>query len=157
MTTTGGTASLAEYGTGGAGSALQAVSVTGCTLATADFASYASLTGDGAFALFPCGVTTAAARVVVRVSPTGVADASTTYTTGGSHFYSPAGVASPDGTSIYAQDGVYPSRCGRGMEGGSPEASCGCAYHARIGMSRPGAAGGGQRCYGHVSEVRGGG
>ena len=83
---------LGEFSAVGFGPAVQSVSLTGCVLATSDFASYATLTADGAYALVPCGVISSATRVVVRISSAGVADSSTTYTTGGTYYYSPAGV-----------------------------------------------------------------
>ena len=85
--------------------ALQSVTLTPCVVTAGDFEFYGSSSADGRYALFPCGSTANTARLVVRAGAAGDLDASTTYTTqAGRNTFLPRGVASPDGTYIYAGD-----------------------------------------------------
>jgi hypothetical protein len=105
LATYGATATLYEYATsGGQAAAVQFVSLTGCNLGTGMNQAYGANSANGAYALFPCGLGTTATRVIARVAPSGYVDLTTSYTSAG--VYLPRGVASPDGGTIYAADGL---------------------------------------------------
>ena len=105
ISTAGATVTLAEYApTSFQSSPVQSVSIPTCSLSLAIQEAYGSNTLDNGYALFPCGLSGATARVVARVAPSGWIDTTTTYTTNNAA-YLPRGATSVLGTgTVYIGD-----------------------------------------------------
>jgi hypothetical protein len=82
--TSGGAASLDEYLTTTASQTgpQQSLVVPSCQLQTGVDQAYGGLTYNGEYGLWPCGEASNTARVIARVSPAGVVDTRTGWTTG---------------------------------------------------------------------------